>query len=118
MIKMEKTSLKTRINQMLICLVGLAIASVFIVPPLMAPQYKFVQGAFNARILNSTSGMGMGGRLVMRARIEDETGRFFWLNVPSTITASPDTSIMITAWCETEAYENCIARYRKTPPHP
>lgn len=118
MAKMEKTSLTTRIKQMMVGLVGLAIASVFIVPPLLAPQYEIIQGAFNARILNSTAGMGMGGRLVTSARIEDETGRVFWLNVPSTITVSPDTPIMITVWCETEAYERCIARYRKPPPHP
>ena len=110
--------MKTRIRRIIMSFAGAVIVALFVVPPLLAPQYEVKQGAFEARILSSAAGMGMAGKPVMRAHIEDETGRLFWIGVPSTITVAPKTQIRITVWCETSAHESCIARYQRFIAHP
>ena len=110
---MDTSSLHLRLKQAFMAAILLGAVALFIIPPLMAPEYAVRQGEFDARILSSTSGMGMGGKPVLRIRAEDETGRIFWMGVPTTIIVAPETPIMIEAWCETEAFESCVARYRK-----
>jgi len=102
-----------RARQVVAGLIGLVVISFFIIPPLMAPQYDVRQGAFEARIRTSAAGMGMAGKPILRAMVEDEAGRRFWIGVPTTITVAPETLIMIDVWCESKAYESCIGRYRR-----
>lgn len=92
-------------------LVAMGILAVFIVLPLMATDYEVRQGTFEARILSSAAGMGMAARPVLRARVEDEIGRVFWIALPSTSINAPDTDLTIDVWCETPAFESCTARY-------
>jgi len=96
-------------------LVVLGVVAVFIVPPLIATDYTVRQGVFQAQILSSAAGMGMAARPVIRARVEDETGRVFWIRMPTTVTTAPGTELMIETWCETENFENCIGRYAGLP---
>lgn len=89
----------------------LGVVAAFIVPPLLATDYGVRQGAFEARILSSASGMGMAGRPIVRARVEDQTGRIFWIGMPTTAAIAPETRLAINVWCETGTFETCIARY-------
>jgi|GEM_PF-2617831 len=91
----------------------LGVVAAFIVPPLMATDYTVREGVFEARILSSAAGMGMAARPVIRARVEDETGRIFWIRMPTTVTTAPGTVLLIETWCETESLDNCIGRYQK-----
>ena len=108
---METSPLLLRAKQALLGLVVMGMLAVFIVLPLMATDYEVRQGTFEARILSSAAGMGMAARPVVRARVEDELGRVFWIALPSTSTTAPDTQLTINVWCETPAFESCIARY-------
>ena len=110
---MEQPSQASRLKQILMGVGVLAVIAAFIVPPLMAKDYGVHQGTFQARILSSAAGMGMAGKPVLRAQVEDETGRRFWIGVPATTTVAPDTQIIINVWCETEAHASCIGRYRR-----
>ena len=103
-----------RAKQIITGLIGVALISLFIIPPLLAPQYDVKQGTFQAHILTSAAGMGMAGRPITRAQVEDEIGRRFWIGVPSVVTVAPGTQILINVLCESEAYESCIGRYRRS----
>jgi hypothetical protein len=109
---MRQTQFRIRTRQILIGLIGVAVISLFIIPPLLAPQYEVKQGTFQAHILTSAAGMGMAARPILRARIEDETGRIFWLQLPSTHISAAGTPLIIDVWCETDAHKSCTARYR------
>ena len=108
---METSPLLLRAKQAFLGLLVVGMLAVFIVLPLMATDYEVRQGPVEARILSSAAGMGMAARPVVRARVEDETGRVFWIALPSTSTTAPDTKLTIDVWCETAAFESCIARY-------
>lgn len=109
---MENASLGLRIKQALIGLGLICVAALFIVPPLLAPDYSVQQGSFRAHIVSSISGMGMAGRPIVRAQVEDETGRIFWLQLPPTYITAPDVDLLIDVWCLTPDYESCTARYK------
>ena len=100
-----------RVKQGLMGLVVLGVVAAFIVSPLIATDYTYREGVFQARILSSASGMGMAARPVIRARVQDETGRVFWIVMSNTVTTAPGTELLIEIWCETESLENCIGRY-------
>lgn len=102
-----------RLKQVAMGLVILAVGAVFIVPPLLAPDYVVRQGLFMAKVQASASGMGMAGRPILRAQVEDETGRRFWIDMPSASIVAPGTPVQIEVWCETDAHLNCAARHMR-----
>ncbi len=104
------------VKQIAIGLIVCAIVAVSIALPLMATDYPVRQGPVEAQILSSAAGMGMAAKPVLRARVEDETGRVFWVQLPSTHSFAAGTALILDVWCETEAFESCAARYLSTPP--
>lgn len=110
---MSDSPIIARIEQFSMALMFIGIAAVFIVPPLMATDYPVRQGSFQAEVLSSASGMGMAVRPVIRARVRDDTGRIFWIRVPSTIIVAPGSPLVIETWCETMTFQSCTARYQR-----
>jgi len=109
---METSPLLLRVRQAFLGLVAIGMLVVFIALPLMTTDYEARQGTFDAHILSSAAGMGMAARPVVRARVEDELGRVFWIALPPASTTAPDTKLTIDVWCETPAFQSCIARYK------
>lgn len=113
---MQSPAYILRLKQAFMAVVVLGVIAAFIIPPLMATDYSVKQGEFRVEVLTSASGMGMAARPILRAQVKDETGRTFWVGVPASITVAPGTDLVINVWCETEAFDNCIGRYRRLAP--
>lgn len=108
---MQSPTTLLRMKQLALGLMVGGFLVVSIALPLMATDYPVHQGTSDARILSSAAGMGMAAKPILRTRVEDPTGRIFWVQLPSTHISAAGTFLVIDVWCETDAFTSCAARY-------
>ena len=77
----------------------------------MTPQHGVRQGLYSADILRVSAASDMTGRPSVRAEVQDETGRIFWVRLPPSAGLTIGDTVNIGVSCKTDAFEKCSARY-------